>query len=273
MSRPFSRRVAGSNGPSPMWAARRACAAALASVVGGDKKHLAAAGFLQPKIGARVELDDLHALLQQSDEGQEQIAVAAVLIEPLGRRVGGRDHHDAGGEQRRKQPRQNGRVGDVGHREFVETQQPRLARKFGGDAGDGGASAIGLAAGPVQPFVNFRHEGVEMHAPLFLDRRRVEEKVHERRLAAPDMAPEIDAARGAPRRSPLEKGEEAKGRARGRRARQIPGEPVQRLQRHELRGVAFDGAGSDQRVVTGESVAGKFRARRLFCLEGGGFAR
>ena len=68
--------------------------------VGGDKKHLAAAGFLQPKIGARVELDNLHALLQQSDEGQEQIAVAAVLVEPLGRRVGGRDHHGAGGEER-----------------------------------------------------------------------------------------------------------------------------------------------------------------------------
>ena len=31
---------------------------------------------------------------------------------------------------------------------------------------------------------------------------------------------------------------------------EIRGEPVQRLQRHELRGVAFDGAGSDQRVVT-----------------------
>ncbi len=72
----------------------------LGLLVVGDKKHLAAACLLQPKIGARVELDDLHALLQQSDEGQEKIAVAAVLVEPLGRRVGGRDHHDAGGEER-----------------------------------------------------------------------------------------------------------------------------------------------------------------------------
>ena len=108
----------------------------------------------------------------------------------------------------------------------------------------------------MHPFVNFRHEGVEMHAPLFLDRRRVEEKVHQRRLAATDMAPQIDAARGAPRFPPLEKGEEAKRRAGARRTRQIPGEPVQPLQRHELRGVAFDGAGSDQRVVTENQARG-----------------
>ena len=68
--------------------------------VDGDKKYFAGASLLRPKIGARVELDDLHALLQKSDEGQEQIAVAAVFVKPLGRRVGGRDHHDAGGEER-----------------------------------------------------------------------------------------------------------------------------------------------------------------------------
>ena len=127
---------------------------------------------------------------------------------------------------------------------------------MGGDAGDGVASAIGLPAGLVQAFVNFRHEGVEMYAPLFLDRRRVEEKVHQRRLAASDMSPEIDAARGAPRRSPLEKGKETKRRAGGRRTRQIPREPVQRLERHELRGVAFDRAGSDQRVVAEKQSRG-----------------
>ena len=87
------------------------------------------ADLFEPEIGARVEMDDLHALLKQIDEGQEQRAVQAALVEPRGLHVGRRDHDDAAREQRLEQPAEDHRVGDVGDAEFIEAQEPRFARE------------------------------------------------------------------------------------------------------------------------------------------------
>ena len=38
------------------------------------------------------------------------------------------------------------------------------------------------------------HEGMEVNAPLKLDRGALEEDIHEHRLAAPDIAPQIDTS-------------------------------------------------------------------------------
>src|SRR5579885_2423020 len=63
------------------------------------------------------------------------------------------------------------------------------------------------AARRLDPVVHVEHEGVEMHPPLRRDRRGGEEQVHQHRLAAPDRAPQVDAARppgvaAAPARQP-----------------------------------------------------------------------
>src|SRR3546814_17574605 len=42
--------------------------------------------------------------------------------------------------------------------------------------------------------MDVEHEGVEMDAPLPLDGELVVEQVHQHRLAAPDRAPQVDAA-------------------------------------------------------------------------------
>jgi hypothetical protein len=60
--------------------------------------------FFQPVIGARVELDHVEALPQESDEGEEQRAVEAVLVEIGGSDVGRRDNDDASREERGEQP-------------------------------------------------------------------------------------------------------------------------------------------------------------------------
>ena len=62
----------------------------------------------------------------EADEGQEQRAVEAVLVEPLGGDVGGRHHHHAAREQPAEQPAEDHGVGDVGDVELVEAQQRRF---------------------------------------------------------------------------------------------------------------------------------------------------
>ena len=74
-------------------------------------------------------LHDPHALLQQGDEGQEERSVQAAFVEPLRLHVGGRDHHDAFGEQSREQAPEDHGVGDVGDGELVEAEHPGLVRR------------------------------------------------------------------------------------------------------------------------------------------------
>ena len=55
---------------------------------------------------------------------------------------------------------------------------------------------IGLVRFPhlMQPVMDILHEGMEMSAPLGLDRGAREEAIHEHRLAAADAAPQIETA-------------------------------------------------------------------------------
>jgi hypothetical protein len=50
--------------------------------------------------------------------------------------------------------------------------------------------------------VDFEHEGVEVDAALGGDAERVDEQVHQHRLAAPDAAPQIDPRGSASRLLP-----------------------------------------------------------------------
>ena len=147
-----------------------------------------------------AQLEDLQALLHQVDERQEAVALQAVLVEIVGRAVGGGDHRDAFVEQGLEQAAEDHRIGDVGDLEFVEAEQARLGGDRAGDRHDGvgfGRRALGreLLAAAVQALLDLEHEFVEVHAPLLGHRRVGEEQVHQHRLAAADRAPDVEAVR------------------------------------------------------------------------------
>ena len=155
--------------------------------------------LFQPVVGPRVEFDDVEPLAQERHERQEERAIEPVLVEIVRRHVRCGDDDDAGLEQRREQSAQDHRVGDVAHRELVEAEERGLARELGGDRGDR-VLALDLAflarlAPPMQAGVHVGHEAVEMRAPLGADVDGVEEEVHQHRLAAPDRAVDVEAAR------------------------------------------------------------------------------
>ena len=64
--------------------------------------------------------------LQQGDEGQEERAVEAAFVEPVGLDIRGRDHHDAMREECREEAPEDHGIGDVGDGELVEAEDPRL---------------------------------------------------------------------------------------------------------------------------------------------------
>ena len=147
-----------------------------------------------------AQLEHFQPLLDQLDEGQEPVALQAVLVEIVGRAVGGRDHRHALVEQHLEEAREDHRIGDVGDLEFVEAEQPGLRRNCPGDRHDRvvlGRRTPGrqLLAAAVQALVHLEHELVEVHAALLRHRRVGEEEIHQHRLAAADRSPDVEAVR------------------------------------------------------------------------------
>ena len=147
-----------------------------------------------PIVGRAVQRQHVQPRLDQRDEGQEMLAVEPVLIEILGGPVGGGDDRHPTLDQRGEQPRQDHRVRAVRHHHLVEGQQPHFLGQRGGNGGDRVARLLGALGSDAG--VHLQHELGEMDAALGLDRDMVEEQVHQHRLAAPDIAPEIDALGG-----------------------------------------------------------------------------
>ena len=209
--------------------------------------------LFQPVVGPRVEFGDLAARLEKRDERQEEGAVEPVPVEIVRGDVRGRHHDDARGEERGEQPPEDHRVGDVAHREFVEAEERRLAREFGGDRGDRvlarHRSALARLSPLVQAGVDVGHEGVEVGAALLRDVDRREEQVHQHGLAAPDRAVNVEPARRLGRL----RAEQAREGA-GLRVRPVAAEPVtervELFDKVRLGGIGGDLARVDQRAVT-----------------------
>ena len=109
-------------------------------------------------------------------------------------------------QQPREQPRQDHRVGRVGHLHLVEAEQLRFCRDRFGNRLD----RVAFLGSPdlAQPAVGFEHELVEVHPALGVNVEMVEGQVHQHRLAATDAAPQIGAA-GAAALTAEQAGEEA----------------------------------------------------------------
>ena len=149
---------------------------------------------LEPVVGGAVERHHVDLGLEQRDERQEAIAVEAVLVEPVGRPVGGRDHGQAALEQALEQPAQDHGVGDVDDVELVEAEQAIALGDVGGQDLQRVLGRPGLAQ-LVQAALHLEHELVEVDAPMRHAPQAVGEQVHQHGLAAADAAMEVDAPR------------------------------------------------------------------------------
>ena len=155
--------------------------------------HVHAEQALHPVIGRAIERQHIKPRLDECDEGQEMFAVEAVLIELSGRAVRRGDNRHARFDQRGKQPRHDHRVGRIIDDHFVKVQAFGLCRKRIRDRQDRVAQLL-LPLGP-DTRVNLDHEFVEVNAALRFDAETLMEQVHQHRFAAPDPAPQVDAAR------------------------------------------------------------------------------
>ena len=152
--------------------------------------------LFQTEIGAGAELDDVHARVQHVDERQEQGAVEPIFVELVGRYICRGHHDDAAFKELRKKPAKDHGVGDVGDVKFVEAQQPSLRGQFLGDESDrvivGMFAELHFLPDRVNAFVHIEHEFVKMRAALSRHRTALEKQIHQHRLAAPDVAVDID---------------------------------------------------------------------------------
>lgn len=71
-----------------------------------------------------VEFQDVQPFLDQTDERQETVALQTVLVQVVGRPVGGDDDDRAVVEQRLEQPPDDHGVGDVQDLQLVQAQEP-----------------------------------------------------------------------------------------------------------------------------------------------------
>ena len=230
-----------------------------AVVVGRHVIDRAVADLLEPVVGARLKVHDLHALLDHRDEGQEQGAVEAAAVLVVGRQVRRRDDDDAMLEQRLEQAPEDHRVGDVGDGELVEAEQRRLLGERCCDRRDRvvalDLAALQLLAVLVDALVHVGHEDVEMGAALRA-RGGVVEQVHEHGLAAPDRAPDVDAARRLRRLALAEEPAERARFAGQPVLLERRDEPVERRHRRELPRVALERAAVDEGLVAGRDRTG-----------------
>ncbi len=155
--------------------------------------------LLQAEIGARLELEHVEPPLHLGDEGQEQRTVQTVLVEILRIDVGRGDHDHALVPERREQAAEDHRISDVIDRELIEAENPGLGCQSLGHRCDRICALRFAVLGELPPLMDAAmgvgHEIVEMRPPLPLRRHFREEHVHEHRLAAPDSAPDVEAAR------------------------------------------------------------------------------
>ena len=134
--------------------------------------------------------DHVKALLEQCDGRQDPAAVQAIRVQIVGFEIGRRDKTDPLLEQGAEQAVQDHGVGDVGHMELVEADQPVLARHLPGEH----VQRVDRALQQGQLAVHLPHELVEMQARLALHGDGPEEAVHQETLAAAHATVHVHAA-------------------------------------------------------------------------------
>ena len=76
----------------------------------------------EPPVASAVELEHLELFPEECHERQKELALQAMLVEPVGRQVGCRHDHHPGLEECRKQAPEDHRIGDVLDLKLVKAQ-------------------------------------------------------------------------------------------------------------------------------------------------------
>ena len=142
-------------------------------------------------VGAVVHVDHLELLVQQGDGRQDAVAVQAIGVQVVGLEVGGGDKAHAVGEQRVEQAVQDHGVGDVGHVEFIKTNQLVSL----GHAHAQHIQRVDRALHVAHLAVHLAHELVKVQTGFALDRHRVKKAVHQKTFSAPYSAEHVHTAR------------------------------------------------------------------------------
>jgi hypothetical protein len=145
--------------------------------------------LLKPEVLRGQKLLQVHVLLDELNEWQEQRAVEPVLVKLVRRHVRRGHHHHRLGKELFEKPAQDHGIGNVGDMQLVETDETRLLGQSSGNARE---RITGRALpGNADALVHLCHELVEVHAPLGLEANRLEEEVHQHGLAAANGAKDV----------------------------------------------------------------------------------
>ena len=146
-----------------------------------------------------------------------------------------------------EQPIEQHRIGDVVHVEFIEAQQPQSGfdDRLDHRLDRVGIPALGAFAKRRHAGMHLIHEFMEMHPPLFADRHRRIEQIHQHGLAAPDLTVEVQSL---DRRRLVEQPPEQALGALGHQPRQ---HAIQQCRRVELRRIG------DQHAILGQLGIGR----------------
>lgn len=114
------------------------------------------------------------------------------MIERVGQQtfrrvVGGHQQQNPTAKQRFEQPRDEHRIADVMHVEFIETQHPAVSQQFI----KGDCQRIGLIAMAEHALVQLCKKLMEVQALFFRDGDGLEKTVEQPALAAPDCTMEV----------------------------------------------------------------------------------
>ena len=142
-------------------------------------------------VGAVVHVDDFQALVEQRDGRQDAVAVQAVGVQVVGLEVRGGDKAHAVGKQGVEQAVQDHGVRDVGHVEFVKTNQLVTL----GHALAQHVQRVDRALQLAHFAVHLAHELVKVQTGFAFDGHGVKEAVHQKALAPPHPAEHVHTAR------------------------------------------------------------------------------
>src|SRR6266508_4405218 len=192
-------------------------------------------------VHAAVDVQNVQALLEQRDRGQEIFALEPVLVQIVRMVVRGHAADDSEIHHPAEQPAHDHGVGDVVHVHLVETDEAVALGDSLGQRAERILPAFQLLELPV----HVAHEMVEMHAAFSHQRQAQVKAVHQEALAAAHAAPQVHPARQR----------RAHHQALERRAapRLVGGpllvELLQPLDRAQLRGIASEPAAFQRAVV------------------------
>ncbi len=120
-------------------------------------------------------------------------AIETVLIEIDRWAIGRCDQGYARFDQTGKQPRHDHRIGAVVHHHFIKGKEAGFVRQCRHNRQD--RISLFLLALFIEPGMHIQHELMKMRTFLAVDLQTVIKQIHQHRLAAPNPAPHIDAAR------------------------------------------------------------------------------